>query len=208
MHAKVTQLGISRSEDRQLHAADSLYADRESWGRRIGRGVQRHHASQRRSPRADISTFPQLTHLTQDGKLLSRRIQAFVTVNLERGVTLKELASFIGYSEKYTSEIFQLQMGVCFSHYVKDLRILKAKRMLMGEETSVTHIAELLGFSDSFSFSHFFKRAVGCSPTAFRKRRPIQMDVAGGSGVHGGNGSADGRSSWSPDGGSSNRHYF
>jgi AraC-like DNA-binding protein len=208
MHAKATQLGISRSEDRQLHTADSLYADRESWGGRIGRGAQRHLASERRRPQAEVSAFPQLTHLTQDGNLLSRRIQAFVSVNLERGVTLKDLASFLGYSEKYSSEIFQLQMGVCFSHYVKDLRILKAKCMLMGEETSVTHIAELLGFSDSFSFSHFFKRAVGCSPTAFRKRRLIQMDDAGGPGVHVGNGSAAGRPSWNTDGGSSNRYHF
>jgi AraC-like DNA-binding protein len=144
-----------------------------------------------------------LTQLTQDGNVLSRRIQAFVRVNLERGATLKDLASFLGYSEKYSSEVFQLQMGVCFSHYVKALRILRAKRMLIGDETSVTHIAELLGFSDSFSFSHFFKRAVGCSPTAFRKRRPIQMDDAGGSGVH-----VAGRPSWNPDGGSSNRHHF
>lgn len=208
MHAKVTQLDVSRSEDRQLHAVDSLCPDQEWWVRRLASGTQRHQASERRSLDAEIGAFRHLSHLTQDGKLLSRRIQAFVTVNLERGVTLKELASFLGYSEKYSSEIFQLQMGVSFSHYVKDLRILKAKRMLMGEETSVTHIAELLGFSDSFAFSHFFKRVVGCSPTAFRKRRPILVDDAGGSGVHTGSRSADRRPSWNPDGERSDRPHF
>jgi AraC-like DNA-binding protein len=103
--------------------------------------------------------------------LLAERIQAFMNGNLKNRTTLKELARFLGYSEKYSSEFFQLQMGTSFSHYLKHLRIMKAKHMLTGDDASVTHVAEALGFSDSFSFSHFFKRAVGCSPTAFRKQQ-------------------------------------
>ncbi|MEX5217127.1 MAG: AraC family transcriptional regulator [Nitrospira sp.] len=106
---------------------------------------------------------------------LTERIRAFVEGNLKNRVTLKELASFLGYSVKYSSEFFQLHMGMCFSQYVKHLRIKTAARMLTREGGSVTHIAEALGFSDSFAFSHFFKRAVGCSPTTFRKQ---QLDLA------------------------------
>jgi AraC-like DNA-binding protein len=104
---------------------------------------------------------------------LTERIQAFISGNLRNRTTLKELARFLGYSEKYSSEFFQLQMGTSFSHYLKQLRIMKAKHMLTGDGASVTHVAEALGFSDSFAFSHFFKRAVGCSPTAFRKQQSV-----------------------------------
>jgi AraC-like DNA-binding protein len=104
---------------------------------------------------------------------LTERIQAFISGNLRNRTTLKELARFLGYSEKYSSEFFQLQMGTSFSQYLKQLRITKAKHMLSGNAASVTHVAEALGFSDSFAFSHFFKRAVGCSPTAFRKQRSV-----------------------------------
>ncbi|HEX2055089.1 MAG TPA: AraC family transcriptional regulator [Nitrospiraceae bacterium] len=104
---------------------------------------------------------------------LTERIQLFISENLKTGATLKELSRFLGYSEKYSSEFFQVQMGTSFSHYLKQLRIMKAKHMLRGEAVSVTHIAEALGFSDSFAFSHFFKRAVGCSPTAFRKQQSL-----------------------------------
>ncbi len=107
---------------------------------------------------------------------LTERIRGFVEDNLKNRVTLKELASFLGYSEKYSSEFFQLHMGMCFSQYVKHLRIMTAARMLTKDGGSVTHIAEALGFSDSFAFSHFFKRAVGCSPTTFRKQ---QLTLAG-----------------------------
>jgi two-component system response regulator YesN len=66
-------------------------------------------------------------------------------------------------------------MGVSFSHYVENLRITKATGMLMKHDLLLSHIAELLGFSDSFAFSHFFKRAVGCSPTEFRKRHRVHL---------------------------------
>ncbi len=113
--------------------------------------------------------FTSHTACVQDS--LTERIQTFVMGNLGNRITLKELARFLGYSEKYSSEFFQLQMGTCFSHYLKRLRIMKAKHMLVGDEVSVNHVAEALGFSDSFAFSHFFKRAMGCSPTAFRKQQ-------------------------------------
>ena len=104
---------------------------------------------------------------------LAEHIQAFISGNMRNRTTLKELARFLGYSEKYSSEFFQLQIGTSFSHYLKQLRIMKAKHMLIGDGASVTHVAEALGFSDSFAFSHFFKRAVGCSPTAFRKQQSV-----------------------------------
>lgn len=125
---------------------------------------------------AMLPLLPSLGNAVQVQESLTEHIQAFLTCNLGNRITLKELARFLGYSEKYSSEFFQLQMGTCFSHYLKRLRIMKAKHMLTGNGASVTHIAEVLGFSDSFAFSHFFKRVVGCSPTAFRKQ---QSDHAG-----------------------------
>ena len=112
-----------------------------------------------------------LDQAAQENQSLTERIQAFITGNLKNRTTLKQLAHFLGYSEKYSSEFFQLQMGTSFSHYLKRVRIMKAKHMLAADGASITQIAEALGFSDCFAFSHFFKRAVGCSPTAFRKQQ-------------------------------------
>lgn len=106
---------------------------------------------------------------------MQERLQMFLLKNLREPVTLKELSRFLGYSQKYCSEFFRLQMGVCFSHYLKRLRIVKATRMLGNRNLPISRIAELLGFSDSFAFSHFFKRAVGCSPTEFRKQQMVQV---------------------------------
>ncbi|WHZ22174.1 MAG: hypothetical protein OJF47_001286 [Nitrospira sp.] len=104
-------------------------------------------------------------------------LQAFLSKNLGERITLKELSRFLGYSEKYASEFFRSQMGVCFSHHLKRLRITKATGMLSDHGLSISQIAESLGFSDAFAFSHFFKRAVGCSPTEFRKQQTVHAGV-------------------------------
>ncbi len=121
-----------------------------------------------------------LQHAHQGSELpghdtMQHRLQIFLSKHLRERVTLKDLSAFLGYSQKYCSEFFRLQMGVCFSHYVKNLRITKATGMLMDHDLPLSHIAELLGFSDSFAFSHFFKRAMGCSPSAFRKQQIVHL---------------------------------
>ncbi len=89
--------------------------------------------------------------------------------NLHRGLTLKDLAKFLGYSEKYCSELFQIHLGEPFSLYLKRLRLEEAKHLLGIGQLPLAQVAQRLGFSDQFAFSHFFKRALGYSPKQFRK---------------------------------------
>lgn len=101
---------------------------------------------------------------------LPHTIRGFMETNLPRGLTLKELAKFLGYSEKYCSDLFQSLMGEPFSQCVKRLRIERAAHLLLDTDAPQAAIAEALGFSDQFAFSHFFKREMGCSPRTFRIR--------------------------------------
>lgn len=91
--------------------------------------------------------------------------------NLHKGLTLKLLAQFLGYSEKYCSDLFQSTMGESFSGYLKRRRTDTASSLLTTTDKSVAEIAAALGFSDQFSFSHFFKRSTGRSPHEFRTDR-------------------------------------
>ena len=87
---------------------------------------------------------------------------------LHQGPTLKDLSLFLGYSEKYCSQLFHTIIGQSFRSYLKTLRVERAKLLLQEGHTSLMEIAAALGFSDQFAFSHFFKNAEGCSPTYFR----------------------------------------
>lgn len=112
-----------------------------------------------------------LTHsrgFSLNRKDLSKDIAEFVDRNLHKGLTLKLLARFLGYSEKYCSDLFHSTMGESFSGYLKRQRTETAAAMLITTDTSIDEVASALGFSDQFSFSHFFKRATGRSPREFR----------------------------------------
>jgi AraC-like DNA-binding protein len=112
---------------------------------------------------------------------LSKQITAFISSNLHKGLTLKLLAQFLGYSEKCCSDFFQSTMGESFSSNLKRRRTDMAASLLTTTDKSVAEIADALGFSDQFSFSHFFKRSTGQSPREFRtdrgQRRPLQTST-------------------------------
>lgn len=123
-------------------------------------------------------TPPRVASLDQ--RNLSSKITRFIDGNLYKGLTLKLLAEFLGYSEKYCSEVFQSAMGESFSGYLKRRRTEIASSLLTTTDQSVAEIASVLGFSDQFSFSHFFKRSTGQPPSEFRtdrgRRRPIRTN--------------------------------
>ncbi|MDN5940518.1 MAG: AraC family transcriptional regulator [Nitrospira sp.] len=108
---------------------------------------------------------------------LSKQITEFISSNLHKGLTLKLLAQFLGYSEKYCSNLFHSTMGESFSGYLKRRRIDTASLLLTTTDKSVADIAAALGFSDQFSFSHFFKRSTGRSPSEFRADRGRQRPL-------------------------------
>lgn len=99
---------------------------------------------------------------------LSARITAFISDNLHRGMSLKVLANFLGYSEKYCSDLFVRIMGEPFSTYLRRYRIERGSTLLRTSGHTLAEIAASLGFSDQFAFSHFFKRATGHSPLELR----------------------------------------
>ena len=118
------------------------------------------------------------TRLVDDTLTVADRLHAFLSGRLRERITLKELSRFLGYSEKYASDVFQRYMGRPFSRHLKQLRLDKATSMLLEDSHTIAGIAESVGFSDAFAFSHFFKRAIGCSPTEFRRQHLRQADAA------------------------------
>lgn len=121
---------------------------------------------------ADLCNFrhdvPFWDDATDPEASLAARMAAFIHENLHKGLTLKVLAQFLGYSEKYCSELFRDIMGESFSSHVKRQRLIHATRLLSSTDKGMAEIARAIGFSDQFAFSHFFKRATGLSPIQIR----------------------------------------
>ncbi|MEN8156646.1 MAG: AraC family transcriptional regulator [Bacteroidota bacterium] len=73
----------------------------------------------------------------------------------------------IGYS--YFRKMFKKYTGVPPVQYHLDLKILRAKEMLLYTDKSVKEISYALGFQSIYYFSRIFKNKLGVAPTEIRK---------------------------------------
>jgi two-component system response regulator YesN len=85
------------------------------------------------------------------------------------GITLEELANSFNLTPEYLSSLFQKELGISFTAYIKDIRIKKAKELLMRSQLKAFEVAERVGYSDAKYFSRVFKEVTGLTPGEFQK---------------------------------------
>ncbi|MCB7317483.1 response regulator transcription factor [Lacrimispora sp. 210928-DFI.3.58] len=88
----------------------------------------------------------------------------------KQDLTLYEVASKAGFSEKYFSTLFNKKVGTSFSSYLKNLRIHHAKLLLRGSHRKLREISEAVGYNSVEYFVRVFSAETGMSPSVFRKK--------------------------------------
>lgn len=90
--------------------------------------------------------------------------------NIEKELNLKELAqqNNVGYS--YFRKMFKKFTGVSPGQYHLQLRIMRAKELLISTDKSIKEISCELGFQSIYYFSNMFKKKEGINPTQFRNK--------------------------------------
>ena len=93
-------------------------------------------------------------------------------IDSDGGLNMKEheLAEKCSISVSTLQRIFKKSYGKTVSEYKNELRITKAKKLLVGGLYTIEETAEILGFCDSAYFSKCFKRAEGVSPREYIKQ--------------------------------------
>lgn len=89
----------------------------------------------------------------------------------QEGLTQEEVAAVHQITPEYLSTLFNREMGINFSVFLKQFRISHAKRMLKGTDMKVYEIADAVGYSDSKYFQRVFKEEVGVSPGEYRQMK-------------------------------------
>ncbi len=77
------------------------------------------------------------------------------------------LAEQMGISEVYLRKKFLSHFQITPKQYILNLRIEKAKMLLLNSAHSVTEISQSCGFSSVYHFCRAFKHRVGLTPTQF-----------------------------------------
>ena len=84
-------------------------------------------------------------------------------------VTLRSLASAMGYTQSYLSSLFSQRIGVPFSRYLQNLRIAAACQLLSSTDESIEEIALSCGYRDIKFFRSVFRSRLSLSPSEFRQ---------------------------------------
>jgi transcriptional regulator GlxA family with amidase domain len=110
------------------------------------------------------------------GKGPSRRLrrivseaQAFMGDNLDRELSLTDIARSASLSPYYFTRLFTQVVGMPPYRYLLHLRVARAKQLLGESELNVSQISRRVGFRTPNHFSMTFRRLAGMSPTRYRR---------------------------------------
>jgi AraC family transcriptional regulator len=100
------------------------------------------------------------------------RAMNFISRNLERDLSLDEIAAAAAFSRFHFHRIFRAVVGETVAAFTRRLRLEMAACRLLGQPgEEVTTIAMDCGFSSSQNFAKSFRRHFGSTPTEYRKRK-------------------------------------
>lgn len=85
-------------------------------------------------------------------------------------IFLNTIAAEVGMSPSYFSSIFSKEMGKTFVEYLTEIRMDRAKELLMCSSMKISEIGYEVGYKDPHYFSYIFKKTQNCTPKEFRAR--------------------------------------
>jgi len=99
-----------------------------------------------------------------------RDVIAFMRANLNRQISVSEMAASVQLSASHLRQLFKTETGTSFARYLKGLRMQRAKELLETTFLSVKQVATEVRIA---SISHFvadFKKACGTTPSQYAGR--------------------------------------
>ncbi|WP_026729942.1 AraC family transcriptional regulator [Flavobacterium denitrificans] len=94
--------------------------------------------------------------------------------NLNKKITLQEIAEHVGYSSSYFGSLFLEKTSCTPMDYYNQLKIQKSCSLLQFSTMKIKEIAYFLGYYDPFHFSKSFRLVMEISPREYRLRYKTQ----------------------------------
>jgi AraC family transcriptional regulator len=98
-----------------------------------------------------------------------RNILAYIEEHLEQDIRLEKLAMLAGLSVFHFARSFRESLGHTPHQYIVQMKVKRAKTLLMRPEWSVQQVASAVGIPNASQFAKIFRGATGVSPAAWRR---------------------------------------
>lgn len=154
----IEQLGIALQAEFQQGKPTNIYV--ESISNLLLVHLLRHY-----STTDSIASLPSARLSPQ--KLQQTR--SYLQENLERSVSLSELAGVVELSPSRFARAFKQTTGTSPHKYIVECKIAKAKELLKNPQLSIADISYTLNFSSQSHFTSVFRRLTGTTPHIYRQ---------------------------------------
>ena len=96
-------------------------------------------------------------------------ITRYLQEHLAEEMSLSVLAEEFHLNPQYISQLFKNEIGVGFLTYLTNIRMEKAKKLLLSTSLSIAEVAEQSGYGDYRVFTKVFKKTEGITPSQYRR---------------------------------------
>ncbi|MGN1317218.1 MAG: helix-turn-helix domain-containing protein [Acutalibacteraceae bacterium] len=96
-------------------------------------------------------------------------ITRYLQEHLAEDMSLALLSEEFHLNAQYISQLFKNEIGVNFLAYLTNIRMEKAKKLLLSTSLSVAEVAEQSGYGDYRVFTKVFKKNEGATPSQYRR---------------------------------------
>ncbi|MDD6213417.1 MAG: response regulator [Clostridiales bacterium] len=93
----------------------------------------------------------------------------YMQEHLAEEVSLSVLAEEFHLNPQYISQLFKSEIGVNFLVYLTNIRMEKAKKLLVTTSLSIAEVSEQCGYGDYRVFTKVFKKSEGITPSQYRR---------------------------------------
>lgn len=108
----------------------------------------------------------QLLYGYEDSKF--NKILEWIRININKSLTITQLANIFSYNPDYLSRIFKIKTGQNFKEYVYSMKLMKIKDLLTNTDMNIKEIAYSLGFNDEKYMMRLFKKHENMTPSQYR----------------------------------------
>lgn len=123
-----------------------------------------------------LNEFIESVYSSQDAKKMRQLKPAieFMRENYDQPLTLPDIAKTVHLSVSRMAHLFRDQMGMTIVDFLTNIRINRAKQMLLTTDKNCTQICFEVGYNNQSYFNRVFKQITGMTPRQFRNQNQRQ----------------------------------
>lgn len=105
---------------------------------------------------------------TTQGELIFNEILEWLKINALNEMSLKDVAYKFNFNKNYLTKMFKKKTGVTVNDYIINIRIDRAKALLLQTNLTIKEVAYKVGYQDEKYFMRVFKGRELITPSKYR----------------------------------------